>query len=253
MSKTKKNKNAEFFQKRADELNQLCQCLESQFSGDYCELSSLKNAAKKLETEANGSATLNEWGYKIDDLILPVGDIRNIEPSGIAVKICMGCECLAHVDDFNKTCDPFTVYNFHLRVFGDYQGMTYSWGMHLEKDTSNDSTEWHPLYHLHCFDNRKEMKHALRDNDKNRGMLYLNVPRLTHYPLDIFLGVGFYLMNFQKKDVFTKLYNQDRVFPRLYNSSQRRILEPYYDAITNTRGAGTGWANKKELCPQIEQ
>ena len=251
MSKLKGNKNKAFFEARADELNKLYQCLSNLFSKDYCELSSLKNAAKTLEAQANGTATLDEWGYKIENLILPVGDVRNTEPSGIVVRVNMGCECRAKVADFKKTCDPFTVYSFHLHVYGDFQGMTYSWGMHLEKDTSNKPTEWHPQYHLHCFDGRNEMKHALKDPDQNRGMLYLNVPRLAHYPLDIVLGIGFCLMNFHTKDMFTKLYQQDREFPRLYQASQERILEPYYNAITSTSGAGTGWAGKKELCPQI--
>ena len=245
------NKNKAFFEARADELNKLYQCLSTLFSKDYCELSSLKTAAKTLETQANGTTTLDEWGYKIENLILPVGDVRNTEPSGIVVRVNMGCECRSKVADYNKTCDPFTVYSFHLYVYGDYQGMTYSWGMHLEKDISNKPTEWHPQYHLHCFDGRNEMKHALKDTDQKRGMLYLNVPRLAHYPLDIVLGIGFCLMNFHTKDVFTKLYQQDREFPRLYQASQERILEPYFNAITNTSGAGTGWVGRKELCPQI--
>lgn len=245
------NNNKAFFKARADELNKLYQCLSSLFSKDYCELSSLKNAAKTLESQANGSATLDEWGYKIENMILPVGDVRNTEPAGIVVRVNMGCECRSKVADYNKTCDPFTVYSFHLHVYGDYQGMTYSWGMHLEKDTSNKPTEWHPQYHLHCFDGRNEMKHALKDTDQKRGMLYLNVPRLAHYPLDIVLGIGFCLMNFHTKDVFTKLYQQDREFSRLYQASQERILEPYFNAITSTSGIGTGWVGKKELCPQI--
>lgn len=251
MSKPKVNKNKAFFEARADELNKLYQCLSTLFSKDYCELSSLKTAAKTLETQANGTTTLDEWGYKIENLILPVGDVRNTEPAGIVVRVNMGCECRSKVADYNKTCDPFTVYSFHLHVYGDYQGMTYSWGMHLEKDTSNKPTEWHPQYHLHCFDGRNEMKHALKDTDQKRGMLYLNVPRLAHYPLDIVLGIGFCLMNFHTKDVFTKLYQQDREFPRLYQASQERVLEPYFNAITSTSGAGTGWAGKQELCPQI--
>lgn len=251
MSKRKMNKHAAFFRERANELNQLYQCLESIFSRDYRELSSLKNAAKKLETEANGSVTLEDWGYKIENLILPVGNVRNTEPSGIVIRMCVGCECKAKVTDYNKGCDPFTNYTFHLHVFGDYNRMRYSWGMHMEKDFSKKATEWHPLYHLHCFDGRTEMKHALTDTHQNRGMLYLNVPRLTHYPMDIILGIGFCLMNFHTKDVFSNLYYQDCVFSRLYQSSQKWILEPYYNAITNTRGGNTGWADKKELCPQL--
>lgn len=251
MSKQKVNKNKAFFEERANELDQLHQCLTSLFSGSYCNLTSLKAAEKQLRQQANGSETLGTWGYKIENLILPVGEIRNTEPSGIAIRVNIGCECIANVADYNKVCDPFTDYSFRLYVYGDFQAMTYSWGMHMEKDTSNKSDEWHPLYHIHCFDGRNEMKHALSDTKQNRGMLYLNVPRIAHYPMDIVLGIGFYLMNFQTKEVFMKLYKQNRVFPRLYMSSQRRILDSYYNAITNDSGVGTGWPEKKVLCPQI--
>lgn len=245
------NRNKAFFEERANELDQLHQCLTSLFSGSYCNLTSLKAAEKQLRQQANGSETLDIWGYKIENLILPVGEIRNTKPSGIAIRVNIGCECTANVADYNKGCDPFNDYSFRLYVYGDFQAMTYSWGMHMEKDTSNTSDEWHPLYHIHCFDGRNEMKHALSDIKQNRGMLYLNVPRIAHYPMDIVLGIGFYLMNFQTKEVFMKLYKQNRVFPRLYMSSQRRILDSYYNAITNDSGAGTGWAEKKVLCPQI--
>ena len=251
MSKPKVNRNATFFKNRANELNQLSQCLENFFKDDYLELSSLRNAAKTLETQANGSVTLEDWGYKIENLILPVGNVRNTEPSGIPIRMCVGCECKAKVTDYQNGCDPFTDYTFHLYVFGDYSNMRYSWGMHMEKDSSTDSTEWHPLYHLHCFDGRTEMKHALFDKKQDRGMLYLNVPRLTHYPMDIVLGIGFCLMNFHPKKVFTDLYYHDRIFSRLYNSSQKWILEPYYDAITSIRGSNMGWIGKKGLCPQF--
>lgn len=251
MSKQKVNRNKAFFAARANELDQLYQCLSNLFSNEYCELSSLKNAVKSLEAQANGSVTLEDWGYKIENLVLPMGHVRNTEPSGIVTRVNMGCECKAKVEDYNKTCDPFTIYSFHLHVYGEFQGTVYSWGMHIEKDTSDNPTEWHPLYHLHCFDGRNEMKHALCDTKQNRGLLYLNVPRLAHYPMDIILGIGFCLMNFHTKDVFTKLYKEDRVFPRLYQLSQQRILEPYYNAITSTNGAGTGWSRKNELCPQI--
>lgn len=251
MGKQKKNKQASFFYDRANELNALCDCLEKIFSGAYCDLSSLRNAAGALEREAEGSTTPDEWGYKIENLILPVGEIRNTEPSGIAVRIRVGCECRAKISEFGKKTDPFTINTFHLQVFGDYEGRKYSWGMHLEKDISEESSEWHPLYHLHCFDGDKELKHALYDPQTNRGMMYLNVPRLAHYPLDIVLGIGFILMNFHKKSVFMNLFKNDPDFPRLYRGAQDRILKPYFDAIANKGGVDTGWAKKIELCPQI--
>ena len=244
------NKNKAFFEARADELNQLYQVLFKLFK-ETAELSSLLKAAKELEMLANGNETPEYWGYKIENLVLPVGSVRNIEPSSVPCRMLIECNCQSKVENYKKNCDPFTNYSFRLQIYGDYQGVRYTWGLHIDREVPGNSDEWHPLYHLHCFDGRGEMRHALRDETQNRGMLYLNVPRLAHYPLDIILGIGFCLMNFHTKDVFTKLIKQDQVFPRLYQTSQQRILEAYYNAITSTSGSGTGWAGKKELCPQI--
>lgn len=249
--KENKNKKASFFQDRADELNQLYQILFKCFKND-AELGSLQKAAQKLEEQANGSETLEDWGYKIENLVLPVGDIRNVEPAGVPCRLKLECVCQSKVDDFNKGCDPFTNYSFRLEIYGEYEGMKYSWCMHIDKEAPNDSDEWHPLYHLHCFDGRGDMRHALKDEDKKRGMMYLNVPRFVHYPLDIVLAIGFCLMNFHKKEVFNKLYLHDVVFPRLYKRSRERILEPFFEAIVGNRGGRKpGWLERKDLCPQI--
>lgn len=252
MSKKRENKNKSFFIARANELRCLHDCLNKLFPEHNYRLDPLISAAKELEEKANGETTLDEWGYTINDLTLPVGEIRNTEPSGMRFRVNLGCKCKAKVADYEKKCDPFIDYSFYLYVIGDFDDKSYTWGMHMEKDKSIESSEWHPLYHIHCFDGRKEMRHALYDAGQRRGMPYLNVPRLAHYPLDLVLGIGFCLMNFHDKSIFEKLYKDNKVFPRLYMSSQKRILEPYYNAITNTGGvAGTGWAGRKELCPQI--
>lgn len=250
MSKPKVNNKA-FFKARADELNQLYQILYKHFK-ENAELSSLMKASKELEMLANGNGTPECWGYKIENLVLPVGDVRNTKPSGVLWRMQIECSCQSIVENYNKRCDPFTSYSFRLQVYGDYEGMRYSWCMHIDRDSPDDSDEWHPLYHLHCFDGRGNMRDALRDEKKNRGMMYLNVPRLVHYPMDIVLAIGFCLMNFYKKEEFNKLYNQDMMFSRLYKKSRERILEPFFAAIVGNRGEKIqGWSERKELCPQI--
>ncbi len=248
MRKPKVNRNSKFFHDRADELRQLEKSLSSLYPAGEAYLEPLKAAAKQLDTEADGSATLNQWGYQIKNLLLPVGSVHNVYPAGIQVKICLNCECEFNVNDWDNTnCDPFNKCSFRIRVFGEYQGIMHSWGMHLDKEARTGLDEWHPLYHLHCFESRVDSPTVLIDAIQNKGTLLLNVPRLMHYPLDIVLGIGFCLMNFNKKDVFTRLYTNDQQFPRLYKKSQDRILKPYMDSLAGVSGSVF---TRKALCPQ---
>lgn len=249
MRKPKVNKNSSFFHERAEELRSLYNSLEAKFSGQYVDLTPLQKAAKKLDDQANGAETIETWGYNITNLVLPIGNIHNVEPSGIHAKVSISCSCLCNIKDWKNTnCDPFLSYSFKVRVFGDLDGVTYSWGMHIDKETNMELDEWHPTYHLHCFEGRSDAPTYLMDSIKKKGSLLLNVPRLTHYPLDIVLGVGFCLMNFHRKEAFLTFYHDDQQFPRLYKKSQERILKPYFESLAGIPGCVF---NKKELCPQI--
>ena len=249
MSKQKVNKNSKFFHDRADELRQLEVILSSLYPAGEAYLDPLKAAAKQLDMQADGSTTLNQWGYEIKNLTLPVGNVHNVNPAGIQAKICVNCECEFNVNDWNNySCDPFNKCSFRLRVFGEYQGVKHSWGMHIDKETNTELDEWHPMYHLHCFESRMDSPTVLVDTINNKGTLLLNVPRFMHYPLDIVLGIGFCLMNFNKKDVFTKLVKNDQQFPRLYKKSQDRILKPYLESLASVPGCVF---SRKALCPQI--
>ena len=249
MSKPKLNRHSKFFHDRADELRLLAVSLSSLYSVDEANLEPLKVAAKQLDIQGDGNATLNQWGYQINNLTLPVGNIHNVNPAGIHAKISINCECEFNVDDWNKTnCDPFTKYSFRVRVFGDYRGIKHSWGMHIDKEAREDVEEWHPLYHLHCFESRVDSPTVLIDTEQSKGTFLLNVPRLMHYPLDIVLGIGFCLMYFNKKEVFMDFYKNDQQFPRLYKKSQDRILKPYLDSLAGVPGSVY---LRKNLCPQV--
>ena len=251
--KDNKNKKASFFKNRAKELRDLEKSLESQFKIPEADYSPLFAAAKKLEEIAESSITPTKWGYSIQNLILPLGSIRNIEPQGIRLKICIDCEIEAEIEKWeNKKDDPFSNYSFHLSVFGEQNGIRYSRGFHIDRDSAINSKECHPLYHLHFYDGLYDNGEALKDVRQNRGSVNIRTPRFSHYPLDIVLGIGFYLLNFHRIDAFKNLINNDIRFSRLYADSQKRILEPYYLAISGSLESKLViWEDYRLLCPQI--
>ena len=108
------------------------------------------------------------------------------------------------------------------------------------------------LYHIHFYDGLYDDGKSLKDKDQHRGSVSIRTPRFSHYPLDIVLGIGFYLLNFHKSAVFKNLYNNDLWFARSYSDSQTRILEPYYLAISGAlESKHVNWEDNNLLCPQI--
>ncbi len=252
--KEKKNKKASFFKERADELRHIKESLESQFMMPEADYSPLSIAAKELDRIANSPATPLTWGYNIQNLILPVGSIRNIEPQGIVLKVCIDCEIEADIEkwDNKKGEDPFSNYSFHLSVFGEQNAIKYSRGFHIDRDAVEGSEECHPLYHMHFYDGVYDNGQSLKDVEKHRGSVSIRTPRFSHYPLDIVLGVGFYLLNYHGSDTFMNFYNNNEWFSRSYYASQKRILEPYYLAVSgHLESKHVNWKDNNLLCPQI--
>ena len=249
--KGNKNNEASFFRDRANDLRNLETILCAHFKGPEANFTSLLVAAKELDRIAESTNTPKTWGYCIRNLTLPLGTIRHIEPEphDIVARICIDCEIESDIEVWRKnSMDPFVSYAFRLKVIGERGGIKYSWGIHLEKVSpkEKESNEWHPLYHMH-FNGE-----PLEDLKKGKGFICMNTPRFVHYPLDIVLGVGFCLHSFYTKDQFNQLYYYNQCFSRLYKASQKRILEPYYLAISNAiNKAQNSWIDCDSLCPQI--
>lgn len=249
-----KNKKASFFKTRADELRHIKESLESQFTMPEADYSPLLIAAKELDRIADSPYTPTKWGYNIQNLILPMGSIRNLDPQGIKLKICINCVIEADIDkwDNKRGEDPFSYYSFHLSVFGEQNEIKYSRGFHIDRDVAEGSEECHPLYHMHFCDGVFDNGRSLKDDKQKRGSVSIRTPRFSHYPLDIVLGIGFYLLHFHKGDVFMNFYNKNEWFSRLYSDSQKRILEPYYLAISGSLESKLViWKDYRLLCPQI--
>ena len=83
--------------------------------------------------------------------------------------------------------------------------------------------------------------------------IYIDAPRLSHYPMDIFLGIGWCVTNFFSKPKFDTL-KRNIQFVRIYKSAQQSILRPYFHSLANNwefDKRKIKWDNSNVLCPQI--
>lgn len=81
--------------------------------------------------------------------------------------------------------------------------------------------------------------------------MFIDTPRLLHFPLDFILGIGFLTSNF-----FPAAFGylcEEREFVKLNNQYQEIIWKPYYHTMANhwkpfEQGAIT-WSPTSDLCP----
>lgn len=118
----------------------------------------------------------------------------------------------------------------------------YSKSFHVDQIKGNGvaSQEVHPQSHLH-FSGQNE---SIREN------IYIDVPRLVHYPLDMILGLSVAMQNFAP-NTFEKL-KEHSIFLHLCYLSQKRLLVPYFNMYTNCIDAdGKSNKNIREVCPYL--
>ena len=104
------------------------------------------------------------------------------------------------------------------------------------------------------YSNGKEHLPVCRDYKYDWGSaIYLDVPRLMHYPVDLILGIGLCLTNFHPKKRFESLKSQVG-FIRAYREAQNNIMKPYYFNIVSQwdkNNRSLKWKTPSKLCPQL--
>ena len=83
--------------------------------------------------------------------------------------------------------------------------------------------------------------------------MYIDTPRLLHFPLDFILGVGFLTSNFFPAAF--SLLSEERAFVKLNNQYQEKILKPYFHTIANHwkpfQQSNITWRPTSHLCPTL--
>lgn len=245
-----------FKTKRARELTQLHSLLQRKFRNATPSLEPLRLAANQLAKEASLKDGNPIWGYSISNLVLPLGLNRHIEPQGITtLRIRIDCDLTCNIENWDKLNDPFISYRFAAIIFGEKGDVNYSicWHIdkHIDKDEDKESSEYHPLYHLQYSNGSNHF--GKTNSSFNWGQLvYLDSPRFVHYPMDIILGIGFYLTNFQPKGLFED-FLKDPLFRQLYTQAKNQILKPYYYNLAShwdNVSQSKMW-NSNILCPHL--
>lgn len=233
-----------FKDNKIKELDTLKQILESVFPGtDTGPIDTAYKDMQKLEG--------NTCAYKIKGLIIGIGTLKHIKPIGMrTLKLRIDCDVEYNLDNIDNISDPFNNFSFCVTLFGDHNGQRYSIAWHLDRDAGLYSSEHHPLYHLHYSSGET----YIGESNHNWGTaIYIDAPRLSHYPMDIFLGIGWCVTNFFSKPKFDTL-KRNIQFVRIYKSAQQSILRPYFHSLANNwefDKRKIKWDNSNVLCPQI--
>ena len=221
----KESEIKKFRQNRANELDKLYEVLQKELRIDRNDIMPIKIAAKQIKDTVNDKSTT--WGYSISNLILPINTTRHIIPVGLKARLKINCSLIGDISKWEQNNEvSSTICNFSVTIYGDLNGNKHSICWHIDCDKASDSNEYHPLYHLHYSDGTEHLGEK-NPNFQWGNAIYLDCPRIVHYPLDLILGIGFYCTNFQYKGTFDRLITHP-LFGKLYRQSQNAILKPYF-------------------------
>ena len=190
--------------------------------------------------------------FQIHQLVLPIDNTKHVRPEGLPVQLQMDFSVEMDPLKLKQFEDPYTQYSFALTLFGELGGVDHSICWHIDRDSAVESDEIHPLYHLQYSDGRTYYKKGEAIDYKWGNSIYLDVPRLVHYPMDLFVGLSFIVTNFYKKDTMYKLH-ANSIFTHRFSESEDQVLKPYFCAIAN-KWTNTWPRNLQDyhiLCPLL--
>ncbi len=233
-----------FRNERARELERMAKLLEKCIGNDvnttsiYKAISDLKNE-NIIPVLKDGSYDQNVWGYDIEDFEMTLESLKHVKPTSIKNgKVYLSIKMRANFNNWDDMNDVF------IKGIAD---KVYHFGFHIDRHCSTAvSTEPHPLYHL-----QYNINPTNSPTFETGSIMYLDTPRLTHFPLDFILGIGFLTSNFFPT-AFTLLAEENEYF-KLNSEYQQRIWKPYFHTLANQwkpfEQGNITWSPVNELCP----
>lgn len=228
--------------RQASRLETAVNCLKSTL-GEVSWLHIISDAASSIRENCKG----DDWSISITDMEMPIENPKHLKPRALKgnLKLFVSISMEGSGKDWKENNDCIKSLGFKVEVLERNQNnhqKSFQTGFHIDKtDANDDSSEVHPLYHVHFLND------SLIDGTE---ALSLDVPRLMHHPVDVLLGVLLVYANYNKSG-YDKM-KQDGNFMGLCRESAEHILKPYYESLSKvpwTEGLVTAY--DKSLCPYL--
>lgn len=227
--------------KQVSNIKKACGFLRTTLNDSYW-ISQLAGYADTMTQNKDGN-----WRIEIDSLELPIEKQKHIKPEGLNdnlklfVSICMEW----NEQLWNKCEDCIKKLNFSVNIIENNiidSQCNYQMGFRIDKClTGNNSSDMHPLYHIHYVNG------SIIDGKQTISM---DVPRLAHHPVDLLLGILLAYANFNTAD-YQKII-EDGGFMSLCRDSADHIIAPYFNALSRSpwkKDISSDYS--KALCPYL--
>lgn len=227
------------------------------------DITPITDSIKKLkdDNEVFKNPTLNQkrdkdiWGYEIQNLSTKIQNPRHLMPSDLyGLSLDLSVSAYGKIGDKRKVQDPFIYLGIVMVIYGkrnigDDIVQSVS-SFHLDKDEEKNTNEPHPMYHFQFGGTRiRELK---KDNNSFGQLMNMDVPRISHYPMDFILAVDFMLSNF--KTELWKSMIKDGNYAGLIRKKQKAYIRPYAHALSNKWGTNklnVEW-DSQTIIPQLQ-
>lgn len=209
-------------------------------------LQSLQDAAADIRAKCNGV----DWTVEITDMDLPMDcNPMHLKPPILANKlklfVSIKMTCNAELWNTGKDCIIDLCFKVSIQEKENRNcEKIYHTGFHIDKTNDEEKLvheEIHPLYHVHFV------------NDSKIGefeTLSMDIPRLSHYPVDLFLGLMLVFANYNKS-VYDKLKDNGHILG-LCKESAQHYVKPYIQSLVEeTKEQWEKQKCNKELCPYL--
>ncbi len=199
------------------------------------------------------------WGYDAPNLLFRFPSTpKKSKPHPLKkVELLFTIQIRGKTENLQTFNDPLESLALDIIIKAEHQEKklltSYHLDKHLHKEGDNDSHEAHPTYHFQ-FGGKKMIDEHGRFIDSGN-VLFLNPPRISHYPMDLILGIDFLLSNFLPQNWNNLTQNNDE-YNALVEKYQRLFLKPYAMNFAShwdrrvLNGEQINW-NPVSICPQI--
>lgn len=213
-----------FRRDRASDLEMIGSVLEK---NSIClDTSPIYSAASMCRT--NKPAGEDSWGYSLSGLSFRFKQPKKTKPDDISASLHLELH-LKIEGTCNDEWDCLNSLSLDIEITGknnDGHKALSSWHFdrHEWSEGDGEPEEIHPLYHCHHGGRR------MKNLDDFGKIMLLNPPRIACPPMDAILAIDFVLANFLPDR--WKSLRDDSTYAKRLHESQRIILLPYFETIT---------------------